>query len=98
VAHGAAWGARAGRARGAVTVRSSHLQRYCGALTGGSVVAGQRQGAAGELTGATERAPGKAVGVELTRAVTRHRGGGGCFGRRRSSAGRELRWPVAMEA
>jgi hypothetical protein len=38
------------------------------------------------------------LGVELTRAVARCRGGGGCFGRRCSSVGRELRWPVAMEA
>jgi hypothetical protein len=37
-------------------------------------------------------------GVELTRAVARWRGSGGCFGQRRSSAGRELQWPVAMEA
>jgi hypothetical protein len=37
-------------------------------------------------------------GVELTRAVTRLGGGGGCFGRRRSSTGRELRWPIVMEA
>jgi hypothetical protein len=37
-------------------------------------------------------------GVELTRAAARQRGGGGCFERRLSSVGRELRWPTAMEA
>jgi hypothetical protein len=38
------------------------------------------------------------LGVELTRMAARRRGVGGCFGRRHSSAGGELRWPVVMEA
>jgi hypothetical protein len=61
----AAHGAEMGRAR-----------RHCGALTGGSVVAGRRQGSAGKLAGGTGRAPSKAIGVELTRTAVR-RGGGG---------------------
>jgi hypothetical protein len=60
------------------------------------VVAGRRQGAAGELAGSTRMVPGKAVGVELTRAVSRRRGGGGCFGggvhRRGGSSGGRWRW------
>jgi hypothetical protein len=39
-----------------------HARRRAGALTVGSLVAGQHQGAAEELAGATGRAPGKAVG------------------------------------
>jgi hypothetical protein len=62
MARGAIWDARTGRARGAVTARSSCVRWRSGALTGGSVVAGRRQGATGELTGATGRASGKAVG------------------------------------
>jgi hypothetical protein len=48
----------------ALTVRSprnTHARWRGGALTGGSVVAGQWHGAAGEVAGATGRAPGKAV-------------------------------------
>jgi hypothetical protein len=51
------------------------------------VVAGRRQGATSELARAIGRTPGKAVGVELTRAAVRCGRDGGCFGRRRSSAG-----------
>jgi hypothetical protein len=52
----AAWerSACAGRTRVVVTAHSR-------ALAGGSVAAGRWQGAASELTGATGRAPGKAV-------------------------------------
>jgi hypothetical protein len=39
-----------------------------------------------------------ARGVEQSACVGRARGVGGCIGRRRSSAERELRWPVVMEA
>jgi hypothetical protein len=42
--------------------RKCPVERERGALAGTSVVAGRRQGAVGELTGATGRAPGKAVG------------------------------------
>jgi hypothetical protein len=52
----------AGRARGAVTTCSSPARRHGGTLSGGSVVAGQQQGAACELAGATGRAPDMAVG------------------------------------
>jgi hypothetical protein len=51
-----------GRARGTVTTRSSRTRRLGGALNCGSVAAGRRQGATGELMGATGRAPGKAIG------------------------------------
>jgi hypothetical protein len=50
-----------------------------------------RQGAVGELTGSTERALGKAVKGEAHPsggAVSRR---GGCFGRWRSTAARQLR-------
>jgi hypothetical protein len=57
------------------------------------VAAGQWQGASSELTGGTGRAPGKVVG-----GGAHLRGGGGCFGRQRSSMGRDLQWPAAMEA
>jgi hypothetical protein len=50
---------RAGRARGTVTAQSSCARRCGGALVSCSVVVGRQQGAAGELTGATGRAPGK---------------------------------------
>jgi hypothetical protein len=40
----------------------------------------------------------KRSGVELTRAAAQRRGGGRCFGRWHSSAGIELRWPLAIEA
>jgi hypothetical protein len=52
----------AGRAHGAVIACSLLTQRHGGALTDGSVAASWRQGAAGELTGATGRASGKAIG------------------------------------
>jgi hypothetical protein len=55
-------GARAWHARGAVTAHSSRARRCCGALADGSVVAGWRQCAVGELAGAIGRAPSKAVG------------------------------------
>jgi hypothetical protein len=61
------------------------------------VAAVQWQGATGELVGGTGRAPGKAVGVGLTQVAARRGGGGGCFWRR-SSVGRELWWPVVIEA
>jgi hypothetical protein len=54
------------------------------------VVASQWQGAAGELAGATGRVLGKAVRGRAH--------GGGVSGQRRSSTGRELRWPMATEA
>jgi hypothetical protein len=38
------------------------------------------------------------TGVELTRMAVRHGGGGEVSGQRRSSVGRELQWPMAMEA
>jgi hypothetical protein len=85
------WHACAGHARGAVTVRISHARWCSGTLAGGSVSAGRWQGAADELAGGTGRAPGKAVGAELIRAVARREGSGGCFGQRRSSPGREFR-------
>jgi hypothetical protein len=66
------------------------------ALTGGSVVAGRRQGAVGELSGAIGRASCNAVGAELTWTAVQHRGGE-VSGQRHSSAGRELQWPVAMK-
>jgi hypothetical protein len=49
--------------------------------------------------GDTGRALGKegAVGA-LTRTAVRCGGDGEVSGQQRSSAGRELRWPVAMEA
>jgi hypothetical protein len=37
-------------------------------------------------------------GAELTRTAVRRGGGGGVSAQRRSSTGRELRWPMAMEA
>jgi hypothetical protein len=37
-------------------------------------------------------------GAELTRTAVRHGGGGEVSGQRHSSVGRELRWPVVMEA
>jgi hypothetical protein len=86
--------ARSGGETTRITVRDARD----GTLVGLLVVAGQRQGAAGELAGATGRASSKAVGVELTRAAARRAGCGGCFGWRCSSAGRELWWPVVMEA
>jgi hypothetical protein len=49
---------RARRARDTVTVRSSHARRCGGTVVSCSVVAGRRQDDAGELTGATGRAPG----------------------------------------
>jgi hypothetical protein len=55
-------GARVGRARAAVTTCSSRMRRHGGTLNGSSVVVGWRQGAVGELTGATGRVPGNAVG------------------------------------
>jgi hypothetical protein len=85
-------------ARGTVTACSLRVRWRGGALIGGLVTADWRQGAAGELTGATGRVPGMAVGAELTRAAERHGGGGGCFGRQRSTAVRQLRWAAAMEA
>jgi hypothetical protein len=33
-------------------------------------------------------------GVELTRVAAWRRGGGGCFGRQRSTVARQLRWPM----
>jgi hypothetical protein len=42
--------------------RAVHAQRRDGALVGGSVVSGRWQGAVGEITGVTGRAPGNAVG------------------------------------
>jgi hypothetical protein len=62
------------------------------------VAAGQRQGAAGELTGATGSAPGKAVGGGAHSSGGARSGGGGCLRQRHSLAGRELWWPMEMEA
>jgi hypothetical protein len=61
-------------------------------------LSGGWQGDASEVARATGRAPGKAVGVELSRAAAQCGGGGGCFGRWCSSAGRELRWLAAVVA
>jgi hypothetical protein len=94
VAHGA--GTR--RAHGAVTAHSSRARWCGGALASGSVVAGRWQCVAGELAGAARRAPGKAVGVELTQTVVWCGGGGEVSRQWCSSMGRELRWLVAMEA
>jgi hypothetical protein len=56
------WCTCAGRTRGTVTTRSSRARRLGGVLNCGLVAAVRRQGAAGELVGATGRAPGKAIG------------------------------------
>jgi hypothetical protein len=61
-------GVRTGPARSAVAARDGTVAR--------SVVAGRRQGAAGELTGATRRAPARRSWAELTR-MTMRRGGSG---------------------
>jgi hypothetical protein len=79
------------RARSAATACTSRTRWRSGALTGGSVVAGRRQGDTGELAGPQGGRRARLSGVELTRAAARRRGGGGCFGRQRSSTGRELR-------
>jgi hypothetical protein len=60
-------------------------------LTGGKVLSMSTRGPQGGCRA-------RRLEVELTRAATRHGGGGGCFCRRPSSAGRELQWLVAMEA
>jgi hypothetical protein len=56
------------------------------------VVVGWWQGAAGELAGATGRAPDKAVGGRA------HPSDGAAWRRRRSMMVRQLRWPMVMEA
>jgi hypothetical protein len=58
-AHGALWPAMRGRPKGWLGLGLA--ARSGGALAGGPVAAGRRQGAAGEITGATGRALGKAV-------------------------------------
>jgi hypothetical protein len=73
-------------APGALTARSPRVD----ALAGGSVVAGRRQGAAGELVGATGRPSGKEGLAGLTEDGGRLRGGANGFGRRRSPAVGEL--------
>jgi hypothetical protein len=80
-------------APGAVATRSLRAR-----LRGGSVVAVWRQCFVDELTGATGSVPARRSGVKLTRTVERHGGGGEVSGQRRLSVGREIWWPVAMEA
>jgi hypothetical protein len=87
------------RTHGAVTARSSRARCRGGTLVGDSVAVGRWQGATGELVrGPQGGRRARRSWVELTRATTRRGGSAGCFGQRRSSAGRELRWLVAMEA
>jgi hypothetical protein len=57
---------RAWHVHSAVTVRSSHTRRHGGALIGSSVVAGQRQGDADELTGPQGGRRAIRSGVDLT--------------------------------
>jgi hypothetical protein len=84
----AAWSPRAARARDDAVTRSlAALWRL----------------ASSKVLPVSSRVPqgghrARRLGVELTRMAARRRGGGGCFGRRHSSAGGELRWPVVMEA
>jgi hypothetical protein len=60
-------------------------------LAGGKVYPGSTGGAPG-----WRRA--RRSGAALTRTAVRREGGGEASRQRRSSAGRELRWPVVMEA
>jgi hypothetical protein len=76
--------ARAGRTHGVVTARS-------GVLTGDSLATRCTSGASG-----WHRA--RHLGAALTQTVVRRGGGGEASRQRRSSAGRELWWPVEMEA
>jgi hypothetical protein len=60
-------GARARRARGAVTAHSSRARRRGDTLVNGSVAAGQQQGVAGEHRGSSEETPGTISGNDAHR-------------------------------
>jgi hypothetical protein len=81
-----------------VTVRTTRVRWHDGALIGSSVVAGRWQGATGEVAGPQGGRRARWLGSELTRTAVRCGGGGEVSGQRRSLAGIELRWLVAMEA
>jgi hypothetical protein len=89
-------------APGALTARSLRAVHACDGVVERSPTA-RWQLADGKVLLVSSRGPqggrwARRSRVELTRAATRHRGGGGCFGQRCSSVGRELHWAVAIEA
>jgi hypothetical protein len=91
-----------GAARGALAARSPCAAHARDGVVARSPMAWWRL-ADGKVLPVSLRGPqgghrARRSGAELTRAAARRGCGGGCFGRRHSSVGRELRWPVAMEA
>jgi hypothetical protein len=94
--------ARGARASGALMAQSPRAVHALDGLVARSTVARWRL-AGGKVLPVSSWGPqgghrARRSGVELTRAVVLWRGGGGCFGRRRSSVGRELQWSTVMEA